>query len=76
MTLNPVMTIMPGKPLFTNVKQMYVLSFKIIMDKVVPIQLALHKSDLQTKLAPDLPQSIGSKDETSGPDEFYLNVIF
>lgn len=43
---------------------------------IVPIQLDLHKSDLQTKLAPNFPQSIGSKDETSSPDEFYLNVIF
>lgn len=76
MTLIPVMTIVPGKPLFSNVKQMFVLSFKIILDKIVPIQLDLHKSDLQTKLAPNFPQSIGSKDETSSPDEFYLNVIF
>lgn len=70
------MTIVPGKPLFTNVKQMFALSFKIMLDKIVPIQLDLDKSDLQTKLTSNLPQSIGSKNDVSNPREFYLISIF
>lgn len=55
MTLNPLMTIAPSKPLFTNVKQMFVLNFNITLGKIVLVLLDLDKNGFQTKLAPNLP---------------------
>lgn len=70
------MTIVWDKPALTNMKQMFGLSFKITLDKIVPIQLDLDERDLQTKSVPNLPQSIGSKAIASSPHEFYLNIVF
>lgn len=55
MTLNPLMTIAPSKPLFTNGKQMFVLNFNITLGKIVLVLLDLDKNGFQTKLAPNLP---------------------
>ena len=55
MTLDPLMTIAPSKPLFTNVKQMFVLNFNITLGKIVLVLLDLDKNGFQTKLAPNLP---------------------
>lgn len=70
MTLNPLMRIVPSKPLFTNMKQMLILNFKLILDKIVSVLLNLDKNGFQTKLAPDLSQLVESKDDNSGPHEF------
>lgn len=78
MTLNPLMRIVPSKPLFTNMKQMLILNFKLMLDKIVSVLLNLDKNGFQTKLAPDLSQLIESKDDNSGPHEFdllYFNTL-
>ena len=70
MTLNPLMRIVPSKPLFTNMKQMLILNFKLILDKIVSVLFNLDKNGFQTKLDPDLSQLVESKDDNSGPHEF------
>ena len=76
MTFNPLMRIVPSKPMFTNTKQMFILNFKLILDKIVSVLLNLDKNGFQAKLAPDLSQLVESKDDNSGPHEFDLSVIF
>lgn len=55
------MRIVPSKPLFTNMKQMLILNFKLMLDKIVSVLLNLDKNGFQTKLAPDLSQLVSPK---------------